>query len=308
MKDKLFLIYGEEPYLINKKIDEIIDFSNAVIYDMSTSSMEEVREDVMSYSLFSNNKDILCKNCLFLTASTSDKDNITILEDILKVKLDNRLILSVESEVDGRKKIVKDLLKLGTSYTFIKLKEYEITNYIGEEFKRLGYKIDLSTLNYFQKFIGNNLSIISKEIEKMILFKDNKEITKEDINQISSKTLEENIFELVDAVINKKINKALNIYDDFQIINEEEIKLISMLGDQFRLIFQVKTFYNMGYTKEDIIKQLGVHPYRIKLAGESTLSIEDAKKYLLKLFDLDVSIKTGIKDKKQAFKMFLLKI
>jgi DNA polymerase-3 subunit delta len=308
MKDKIILIYGDEQFLINKKIDEIIDKDNTVTYDMASSSMLDVKEDLFSYSLFSNTKDILCKNCFFLKSGDEGNINLEVLGEILNKKIENRLILTIDSKVDLRKKEVKEIIRIGTVYEFNKLKDYEIVKYISEEFKKLGYKIEISTVNYFKSFVGDNIGIINSEIYKLDLYKDNKVITKEDINAISSKTTEDNIFELIDTVVNKDIDKSLKIYDDFLLLNIEEIRLVVMLADQFRLIFQTKTLYSSGYTEEDIIKQLGVHPYRIKLAKQSIVSIDDAKRYIMKLYDLDVAIKTGKKEKKSAFKMFLLDV
>lgn len=308
MKDKIILIYGDEPFLINKKVDEIINKNNVVIYDMELSSMDKVKEEVISFSMFSETKDVLCNNCSFLTSSSDNKEYLETLIDILKKDIDNRLILIVNGKIDERKKAVKELIRIGTIFVYNKLKDYEITKYIGEQFKKKGYKIDISTINYFQNYVGNNLYIINNEMEKMDLYKEDKTITMEDINEISSKAIEDNIFELIDAVVNKNIDKALKIYDDLILMNEEEIKLISILADQFRLIFQTKTLYDSGYSELDVIKQLDIHPYRIKLASSSHISIEEAKRFLIKLYNLDVSIKTGKKEKKSAFKMFLLEL
>ncbi len=306
MKDKLFLIYGEESFLINKKINEIIDKDNTKIYDMLETNMSIVIEDLLSYSLFSTSKDILCTNCTFLTSSSEDKESLNLLKEVLNKDIENRLILTVNSKVDERKKVVKEILRIGTIYQFNILKDYEVVKFIEDEFKRLKYKVDISTINYFHDFVGDNLGIIKSEIDKLTLYKEDNIINKEDIDSITSRSIEINIFDLIDAVVKKDLDKSLKIYDDFILMNEEEIKLISMLGDQFRLIYQVKTMYQFGYTESDIIKELGVHPYRIKLARQSLITLGEAKEYLLKLYDLDVEIKTGKKDKRAAFKLFLL--
>lgn len=306
MRDKLFLIYGEESFLINKKINEIIDKDNTKIYDMLETNMSIVIEDLLSYSLFSTSKDILCTNCTFLTSSSEDKESLNLLKEVLNKDIENRLILTVNSKVDERKKVVKEILRIGTIYQFNILKDYEVVKFIEDEFKRLKYKIDISTINYFHDFVGDNLGIIKSEIDKLTLYKEDNIINKEDIDSITSRSIEINIFDLIDAVVKKDLDKSLKIYDDFILMNEEEIKLISMLGDQFRLIYQVKTMYQFGYTESDIIKELGVHPYRIKLARQSLITLGEAKEYLLKLYDLDVEIKTGKKDKRAAFKLFLL--
>lgn len=306
MKEKLFLVYGEESYLINKKIEEIINNEPSIIYDMETMLFNDVKEDLLSYSLFYDKKVIVCKNCNFLTSSNDNKENLDTLGEVLKNDFDNKLILSVQSKIDERKKVIKELMRLGSVYVFNKLNEVETIKFISNEFDRLGYTIDISTLNYFYSFVGNNLDVISNEIDKLDLYKEDKIITKDDINNISSKAIENNIFELINAVSSKDIGKALLIYDDLLLINEEEVKMISILGDHFRLIFQTKTLIESNYSEYDISKELDVHPYRVKLARNSSISIEEAKNNMLKLFDLDVAIKTGKKDKKAAFRLYLL--
>lgn len=308
MKNKLYLLYGDEPFLINNKINEIVQDESVVFYDVDTTDFNDIKEEIMSYSLFSSNKTVVCKNCNFLTSSSENKEYLNILGEILKNDFDNKLILSVNSKVDERKKVVKELIKLSTVFVYNKLNENDTINFIFKEFKKLDYKIDVSTLNYFYNYVGDNLDIIYNEIQKMDLYKDDKIITKEDINSISSKAIDNNIFELIDAISNKDIGRALNIYDYFLLVNEEEIKLISIIADYFRLIYQTKTLIDNDYSEVDISKELEVHPYRVKLARNSSISMEDAKKNLLKLFDLDVSIKTGTKNKKTEFRLYLLNL
>ena len=64
------------------------------------------------------------------------------------------------------------------------------------------YKIDNLTLNYLKDRVGNNLDILSSEIEKIKIYKDNdKIITKEDITNLTSKNIDIDIFELIESII-----------------------------------------------------------------------------------------------------------
>ena len=66
--NKVYLIYGEEDYFIDKEISKIkSEFSNydLVYYDMLESNISEALEDALIGSLFSINKLIVCNNCYF---------------------------------------------------------------------------------------------------------------------------------------------------------------------------------------------------------------------------------------------------
>ena len=96
----------------------------------------------------------------------------------------------------------------------------------------------------------------------------------------------------------------LNVLDD----GEEEIKLIVMLANQFRMILQVKLMVKNGYKERDMATIIKEHPYRVKLAMQSNFKINELENYLIKLEELDYSIKSGKLDKSFGFEMFLLNI
>ena len=91
--------------------------------------------------------------------------------------------------------------------------------------------------------------------------------------------------------------------------NEEPIKIISILADNFRLMYQSRELQKIGYNIFDIGSTLEENPYRIKFILEK--SREYTSKKLLELInelaDLDLEIKTGKIDKALALEMFIIK-
>ena len=81
-----------------------------------------------------------------------------------------------------------------------------------------------------------------------------------------------------------------------------------MIANQFRLILQVKLMLKNGYKQTQMANIIKEHPYRISLAMKSRYSVEDIKKLLLKLSNLDYEIVTGKTDKFFGFEMFLLNL
>lgn len=319
MNKNIYVLYGEESYLIDREIKKIVtsilgeDIENKIVkYDMLEDNIKNAIDDLTSMSLFSDKKIIICKNCLFLTGSTNSEINhdIDALMSLINSEIDNSLMLIVPNEkLDERKKIVKELKKKVNINSFNKLKENELITFIENEFKQEKYKVDFKTVKLFLDTVGNNLGIIISEIEKLKLYKLNEKIIcEQDVLDISSRTLNDNIFDLVDAVIKRDVERTLLIYDDLLVLNEEAIKLVVVIANQFRLIYQTKTMYKSGYSELDISKHLEVHPYRIKLANEIRIDEQSLLNFISKLANLDIGIKTGTVNKDVAFEMFLLEI
>lgn len=310
--NKIYLIYGEEDYFINKEIDKIKneykDYE-VVSYDMTLNNISDALEDALMGSLFSSNKLIICTNSFFLTGTKCEIEHK--IDDLLKyltIDSDNILVISVNSDtLDNRKKIVKELNKFKV-IKCDKLKPNELNKFIKDYCKNNNYKINEDAVNLMIERLNDNLYIISSELDKMFLYKEDDVITKKDVSEVVSRVINTNIFDLINAIVEKNIDKALFVYDDLLLINEEEIKLIVTLANQFRLIYQVKSMFKSGYSELDISKSLGVHPYRIKLANGVNIKMDDILKILRSLASLDENIKTGKVDKKEAFLKFILSL
>lgn len=311
--NKIYLVYGDEPYLIDeyiKKIEKEYSDYEKVCYDMLEVNVENAIYDALTISLFSSNKLIICNNSVFLTTQKCEIEHNT--DSILKYlssNTDNILIFTVNTALDKRKKLVKELENKSEVKVFNKLKDYELSKFIKDYLKKFSFNIDNDALNLFINKLNDDLYVITSELDKMILYKDNKKtINLDDVRLVTSKIINSDIFDLIDAITKKNINEALALYDDLVLMQEEEIKLIVILANQFRLIYQVKEMYKMGYSELDIANSLDVHPYRVKLAKNIDISSNDAIKYLRKLANLDELIKTGKIDKKEGFYKFMLSI
>ena len=159
--------------------------------------------------------------------------------------------------------------------------------------------------------VGDNLSIIYQESEKLKIYKiDDKVIDKNDIDTITTKAYDLDIFHLIENIVLKNKEKALESYNELIKNGEEPIKIIILLSNQFRLIFQSKKLYMMGYSEHNISQKLKVHPYAIKKALEKTRNFKEEKliEYLYKLAILDENIKKGKIDANTGLELFIINL
>lgn len=316
--DNLYLIYGIEDYIIDEAIKKIITDNNIIDDNIIKYNLDEVNvslalEEASTVSMFDSKKLVICEGCTFLTGENKKEINHDI--DSLTKYINNPftdvfLVFVVRKEkLDDRKKIVKELKKNSTVIEAQKKENYNLNNYIIDYVNKNGYNMSKNACIKLIERAGSNLSNLISECDKIFLYKDDeKNITEEDIENLVFKNIEDNIFELTNAVMNKDKKKIINIYKDLILMGEEEIKLIVMLANQFRMILQVKLMVKNGYKERDMATIIKEHPYRVKLAMQSNFKINELENYLIKLEELDYSIKSGKLDKSFGFEMFLLNI
>lgn len=311
----IYLLYGLEKYLIDKEIKDImvkngIDSININSYDLNVETLENIIDDCKMISLFSDKKGIIVYNSNIFTAKKNNiEQNTNILEEYLNnINPDTILIFVIyEDKIDERKKIVKSFKDK------INIKKFSsdanIHNIVKDMFK--DYIISNSTINLLIDRVGKNLAILSQEIDKIITYKnEDKNISDSDIIMLTNKNFDIDIFALIEAIITKDKGKALDIYYEMLKYNEEPIKIIVMLANQFRIIYQAKEMYKKGYTESDIAQNLGIHPYRIKLALNKAREYSSSSllSYLSKLADLDIGIKTGNINKEISLELFIINL
>lgn len=311
----LYLLYGTENYLIKKEIDKILNANsiekiNVSEYNLEIDNFKDIIEDANTISLFADKKAIIVNNSYLFTGKSikNENDPELFLDYFKNVNPDSIIIFIVDSEkLDERKKIVKEIKKIGTVKDFNK--KNDLTDILKNMFE--GYNISIQDIRFMIDRCGNNLDILSQEVNKIKIYKDeDKNITKEDIINLTSKNIDVDIFGFIDTIVNKNKNKALEIYKEMLINGEEPIKILVILANQFRIIYQAKELYKQGYSGNDIATMIGIHPYRIKLALKKVINYnsDTLLDYLEKLADLDYDIKIGNIESSLGLEMFILSI
>ena len=305
----VYLLFGTKDYSINNEIKKIcknIDEMNISRYDLNNDLTSLVIEDAKTISLFGDKKIVIADNANMFTASTS-KDS-EIIEDYLKnINEYTDLIFIVHSDkIDARKKITKAIKEKGKIIEFND--DLDAVSLIRRLFK--DYNIEYSDIKLLIDRVGNNPLIITNEIHKIKIYKGNdKNITSEDILNLTNKIIEIDVFKLIDYIVRKDKENALELYNEMLKVNEEPIKIIVILANQFRIMYQSKELLKKGYSEKDIASILKIHPYRVKLAIQNSRNYTSQMllKYLNDLADIDIGIKTGTINKDLALELFILK-
>ena len=293
---------------------------NFAYFDMKEVDYKSLELELVSLPFFADEKIVILDH--FVDITTAKKryltdDELKSFEDYLENPLpSSKLVIFAEGKLDSKRRLVKLLKRDATVFEAIEPKEQEIRAYFQEWAQELGLNFAGKSFEQLLIKSGFQFSEIQKNLLFLQAYKDNGDITEEDIVEAIPKTLQDNIFDLTQLILTKKIDQARDLVKDLTLQGEDEIKLIAIMLGQFRLYTQVKILQESGQTEAKMVSSLGHYlgrnpnPYQIKFAlrdtrGLSLNFLQDSIRYLIQA---DYQIKTGVYEKGYLFENALLQI
>ncbi|MYL63006.1 DNA polymerase III subunit delta [Bacillus hwajinpoensis] len=322
--DPLYLLTGTETFLVDELQKMIINQAlpeeekefGLAYYDLNETPVQAAVEDAETLPFLGEKRVIILKNPLFLTAA-KDKSKVEHDLDSLQRYAENPspfTILIIEApyeKLDERKKLVKTIKKAGAFVKAEALQENHLGDWLQQRAKQHGVSLDQEGEERLVQLTGSHLMLLQQEIDKMALYVGEGGIVNaEVVDLLVARTLENDIFALIDRIVRKDLNKAFRILYDLLKINEEPIKILSLIGRQFRIIYQVSELSKRGYGQKQMASTLKLHPYAVKIAQQQSRSFEEEKlRFILdQIAESDYEMKTGKMDKKLILELLVTKI
>ena len=314
------VLYGDEKLLLKQKLESLkkqyhvsAEEMNLSTYYMSDTSMNDVLDDAMMVPFLSEYKMVVMKEPLFLTSlkqKNVTEAQVKAFMDYLEHDNPSTILVVYHDEhnFDERKKVTKALRKHAQFFEIRKLTDQQLYKTTRKAIQARGSTIDDDALALLLERTGNDLLLVSQEVEKICLYSDH--IHKQDVDRLVTPQLEERIYTLTNAIVQHDMDQVFKIYHDRITNKQEPIMLIGAIANSFRQLYQVKMLVRHGYNDQEITRTMNINPravYPIRKNAER-FELNDLKTYLKRLSDLDRKIKMGLIDKKKGLELFLLEI
>jgi DNA polymerase-3 subunit delta len=189
------------------------------------------------------------------------------------------------------------------------LEEYDeldprsLADWLVGEAKKRGGRLSQSDSNYLVDRVGVNQELLANELEKLLIY--NPEISRQSIDELTVKTPQSKVFDLLDAAFGGNKKRALELYDEQRAQKVEPQAIMAMIAWQLELI----ALAHLGKAKaaNQIARDAGVSPYPVQKAQRlatkldrdqliEMISVAAEFDYKSKTvtFDLDEALKTYI--------------
>jgi DNA polymerase-3 subunit delta len=302
----VYLLAGEESYLVDMYLNKIERFLGVndlskEIFSGEESSLEDILNAVQTPAFLGKKKVVIVKDVNKMKVAIAEQF-IVYLSNIIKTTC---LILlykdNHKKELIAKRKELIDKCIFSEHCICVDCRrqyENEVREFIKNEFAQKGKKVSCDVITRIIDENGTDLSNISNEIEKLSLFvgKNIKNILQDDLEKISGRTKEINIYALSSNIEGKNLAMAVFILEKLLNEGEEHSRILSTISLTVRKLLSAKSMMKeQGMSIVEIASVLRIHKFyaatffRI-LKKHRTSKLKNSLK---KILEADIAIKTG---------------
>ena len=217
----VYVLMGEEPYFIDK-IEELLvknvlndterDFNQMIFYGSDS--------DVMNIINTARRFPMMSERQLVIVKEAQSLGKIEMLSHYLKTPVSSTVFVLCHKykKLDGRKSLLMEAKKTGIVFESKKIYDNKMPGFIISFMKQRSMDIDGKSAQMLTDYLGNDLSRLEKEAEKLLVILGNspsKRITPDIIEENIGISKDFNNFEFVNAIASKDVLRANRIADYF---------------------------------------------------------------------------------------------
>jgi DNA polymerase-3 subunit delta len=263
--EKIYFLHGEESYYIDAITDAIVenaleeherDFNQTILYGKDSDALSIISE-AKGYPMMAERRLVVLK----------EAQDFKGMEDLLPYfeQPSDQTIFVINykyKNYDSRKKSMKAAAKNGIVFKSAKVPEYKLVDWIGSFVKTKGYGITPKASMLLAEFLGNDLSKISNELDKLnILVEAGTTINEIHIEENIGISKDYNVFELVNAISVRDVTKANTIVDYFN-HNPKATNIVVVVGNLFNHFSKLmKIHFLPNKNRDTIANALRVPPF-----------------------------------------------
>lgn len=309
---QIYLLYGEERYLrrqYREKLREALcsgdDTMNTHFYEGKDVPVGEIIDLAETLPFLAE------RRVIFITGSGLFKSGGEKMAEYLTSPNETTFFVFTESEVDKRSRLFKTVQSRGYAAEFAAQDEKTLKRWIAGTLARDGKKITEGTVQLIISKTGTDMDNIQMELEKLVCYcMDRDVITDEDVNAVCTTRVSNHIFDMINAIADKKQKEALELYYDLLALKEPPMRILFLIARQCNMLLQAKELKSRGHDNRTIGSKIGVPPfiaqkYLNQAARFKTSALRNA---VQKCVEAEEAIKSGRMNDMMSVEILILSV
>ena len=273
----IYFFHGEEAYYIDAAVKALENdvltedekaFNQTVVYGKDTN-YNEILSLAKQYPMMGDKQLIIVKEAQDLKFNDEETK---ILEKYVENPVESTILVFAHKhkKVDSRKKVFKTLDKAKMLFHSESVKDYNLAKWIDDEARNLQIKLAPGISQLLADYLGNDLSRIANELNKMkLVLKDGEVLDGKLVETHIGISKEFNVFELQKALGKKDANTAFKIAY-YMGKNPKTNPIVMTIGNLYNFFSNVVLYHTVSHqSPPTIASELGINPYFVKDYAEA---------------------------------------
>ena len=308
---QVYILYGEEAYLRNQYKEKLKnallgegDSMNLHYFEGKDVRSGEVIDLAETMPFLAERRVIMLENSGLFSHGGEE------LAAYLEAPSETAYFVFVEPTVDKRSKLYKAATAKGRAIECGAQDEAVLKRWILGFLKKENKNITERDLNLFLDKTGSDMENIRGELEKLLCYCLNRYvITAQDIEEVCTKQVSSQIFDMINAVAERNQKKAMELYYDLLTLKEPPMRIMILIARQFNLLLQVKELRNKGLDANTIGARVGLAGFIAKkyVTQASKFKEDDLRRALADCVASEEAIKTGRMNDVMSVELLIVK-
>lgn len=308
----VIFLYGEDTFRSRQYLHRLLDkfkaerdpFGlNVVMIDAAASDATgnegDIMREILTVPFLAERKLIVVQNLLVSHLEQTQ----TQLAGRIRAKTlpDSNVVVLWESTNECKGKEAKALFELLKKEKYCEefkpLAARALARWLEAEVKARGGSIAHAAISYLTTHLGADMWTLDRVIDQLVAYATPREITVTDLKEFVPRRTDDNIFNLVDAMVARQPSPAYAMIREQYKKGEDSQYVFAMLIRQFRILLQLRDLFERedGLSSADLAKRLSLHPFVVKksLLVVKRYTLFELKAIYERLLDIDIRSKTG---------------
>ena len=308
---QVYILYGEEAYLRNQYKDKLKtallgegDPMNFHYFEGKGVNPGEVIDLAETMPFFAERRVIMLENSGFFAHGGEE------LAEYLNAPSETAYFVFVEPTIDKRSKLYKAATAKGRAIEFKAQEEAVLKRWILGFLKKENKNITERDLDLFLDKTGSDMENIRGELEKLLCYCLDKDvISAQDIEAVCTRQVSSQIFDMINAVAEKKQKTAMALYYDLLTLKEPPMRILFLITRQFNMLLQVKELKNKGLDANAIGEKVGLAGFiaRKYVTQAAKFKENDLRRALTDCVESEEAVKTGKMNDVMSVELLIVK-
>jgi DNA polymerase-3 subunit delta len=221
------------------------------------------------------------------------------------------VLVLLDGKIGRNNPLLKRLRPISKVQEFPPVRGARLHQWIHSRVANSGGRISPQAVKLLSDLAGDSLWALANEIEKLCLYSLGRRIEEEDVRQVTTYAREATVFTLIDAIVEKRTNAALQFLHQSLAEGMAPPYVLVMLTRQLRLMIQARELNTQRLSPAQKQEQLGLSPnYPIDrlLRQSARYPMPRLIEIHQKLLEADIAIKSGRLGDKLALDLLVAEV